>query len=177
MDVMRRSPRVCDPNETLADAGETMAGVDCGVLPVVGERGKVAGVITDRDICLALTTSDRRPSEVAVYDVMSGHVYTCRPDDDLRSALQTMREHHVRRLPVVDAEGVIEGILSLDDVVLHARAEQEFTGPFHGDVADTLKAINKRDVLPKGKPKKTPPPRTAARRARARRTGRVGCTT
>jgi CBS domain-containing protein len=53
-----------------------MAGVDCGVLPVVGERSRVVGVITDRDICLALTTSDRRPSEVAVYEAMSGHVYT-----------------------------------------------------------------------------------------------------
>jgi CBS domain-containing protein len=175
MEVMRRNPRVCDPHQTLADAGETMAGVDCGVLPVVGGRGQVIGVITDRDVCLALTTSDRRPSEVAVYEVMSGHVYTCRSDDDLRSALQTMREHHVRRLPVVDAEGVIEGILSLDDVVLHARAEQEFTGPFHGDVADTLKAINKREA-PKRKPRKTPPTRTA-RRARVRRMGRVGCTT
>lgn len=143
-DVMRRNPRRCAPADTIATAATAMAEVDCGVLPVVGERGQVMGVITDRDICLALARCDRRPSEVSVESVMTSPVHTCRANDELRRALATMRAGRVRRLPVVGAAGELEGLLSMDDVVLQARAleTEVFTGPFYVDIAETLKAIN-----------------------------------
>jgi CBS domain-containing protein len=166
-EVMRKNPRSCEPGDDLAAAGGTMGEVDCGVLPVVGERGRVVGVITDRDICMALTRGNRRPTEVMVKAAMSERVYTCRAGDDVRDALAIMRERRVRRLPVVGERGDLVGLLSLDDVVLKARALEtdEFSGPFYVDIAETLKAINQH-LVPAA-------PRRAARPRPARRSARV----
>ena len=142
-EVMRSEPSVCTPDAHLARVGRLMAEADCGFLPVIGDEDRVVGVITDRDVALAAATRDRRPSEIQVRQVISGEVYSCGPDDDIRDALTVMRERQVRRLPVVDSHG-LRGILSLDDVVLEAQAvaTESFTGPFYADVALTLKAIN-----------------------------------
>ena len=143
LDIMRREVMVCTPESTLASAGRHMAEADCGVLPVVDEASRVVGMLTDRDVCITLALRDRRPSEVTVRQAMSGDVYSCRVGDDIREALATMRQRRVRRLPVVDADRHLAGILSLDDVVLEARPFEGpgFTGPVYGDIAETLKAI------------------------------------
>lgn len=141
--VMKREPRTCLPETDLATAGRTMAQVDCGFLPVIDNERRVVGLVTDRDICLGVTLRDELPSKIRVKDVISGEVYSCTADEEVTEALNTMREFGVRRLPVVDMVGRIEGILSLDDVVLEARAlgSEQFTGPFYSDIARTLKAI------------------------------------
>jgi CBS domain-containing protein len=141
--VMKREPRTCSPETDLATAGRTMAQVDCGFLPVIDAERKVVGLITDRDICLAVTLRDELPSTMRVQDAISGEIYSCSADEEVTEALNTMREFGVRRLPVLDLAGRIEGILSLDDVVLEARAlgSEQFTGPFYSDIARTLKAI------------------------------------
>jgi CBS domain-containing protein len=140
---MRHEARVCELESTLDVAGRTMAQVGCGILPVLAGTGEVVGVITDRDICLALTERNKQPSEVRVSEVVSGELYTCRADDDLVEALDTMRIFGVRRLPVVGEAQRLEGILSLDDVVLEARAlsAESYEGPFYSDIARTLKGI------------------------------------
>jgi len=149
-DIMRREARVCAPETTLDVAGRTMAQVGCGVLPVLADTGQVAGVITDRDICLALAERNQRPSDVRVSEVFSGELVTCRADDDIVEALETMRIFAVRRLPVVDDRQRLEGILSLDDVILEARAlgAESYEGPFYSDVARTLKGICGRAFPP-----------------------------
>ncbi len=141
--VMKREPRTCAPETDLATAGRIMAQVDCGFLPVIDAERRVVGLITDRDICLAVTLRDELPSSMRVEHAISGEVYSCNADEEVTEALNTMREFGVRRLPVVDLAGRIEGILSLDDVVLEARAlgSEQFTGPFYSDIARTLKAI------------------------------------
>ena len=142
-DIMRREARVCSLETTLAEVGRVMAEVGCGVLPVLGGDRKVVGMITDRDVCLALAEMDRKPSEVRVQDIVSGELYTCREDDHIAEAMETMRIFGVRRLPVLDEGQQIEGILSLDDVILQARAlgSEGFEGPFYSDIARTLKGI------------------------------------
>ncbi|RPH57140.1 CBS domain-containing protein, partial [bacterium] len=97
----------------------------------------------DRDICLAVAMLDDKPSAIPVADVMSGDLYTCAADDEIHEALETLREVGVRRLPVVDEQNHLQGILSIDDVVLDARAlgHDGFTGPFYSDIARTLKGI------------------------------------
>jgi Mg/Co/Ni transporter MgtE len=174
---MRKKPHCCEAQDDLAAAGRAMAEVDCGVLPVVAERGKLVGVITDRDICLALTRKDRRPSEVSVQETMSRRVHTCRSADDVRTALATMRERRVRRLPVLDESGALAGLLSLDDVVLKARAleTEDFTGPFYVDIAETLKAINQH-LVPAVAGRRSARPRPAARRTGRSAETRVGHT-
>jgi len=148
-ELMRAEPRSCSPDDTLATAGRRMADVGCGFLPVVAERGDVIGVITDRDICCGLTTRDALPSQVKVRDVMSQEVFSSFEEDDLSNALHTMRTGRVRRLPVVDSDWNLRGILSLDDVVLAARSEEDKTyrGPKYDDVARTLQAINDHPTL------------------------------
>jgi CBS domain-containing protein len=122
-----------------------MAEAACGFLPVV-IQGKVVGMITDRDICLALTKLDRKPSDVQVQDVISGELFTCGTDDHIAEALETMRIFGFRRLPVVDDEQRLLGLLSLDDLILESRAlgAEGFEGPFHSDITRTLKGICRR---------------------------------
>jgi len=92
---------------------------NCGMLPVVDAQQKVIGVVTDRDLCMALGTRNRLPGDVTVGEVVSGQIYSCKAQDDIRAALETMASRKVRRLPVVNEKGLLEGILSIDDIVLH----------------------------------------------------------
>ena len=121
-EVMMRTPVCCGPETNLGAATELLWSRNCGMLPIVNAQQKVIGVITDRDLCIALGTRNQLAGEVAVGDVMSGTVYSCRPEDDIHAALDTMAQNRVRRLPVISKEGHLEGILSMDNVVLHADA-------------------------------------------------------
>lgn len=134
--------------ESLADAAELMWKNDCGVLPVIKDGRKVIGVITDRDICMAAAMRDSKPSGVSVEEVMTGQVYSVNPEDNIDQALQAMQEHKIRRLPVVNADGELEGILSMNDVVLHAKASDGATTDSigYGDVVKTFQAICQHPV-------------------------------
>jgi signal-transduction protein with cAMP-binding, CBS, and nucleotidyltransferase domain len=88
-------------------------------LPVVGNDQKLLGVVTDRDICIAMGTRNRLAGELTVGEIATQNVVTCKPDDEIHEALHTMAEKHVRRLPVVNKEGVPQGILSMDDIITH----------------------------------------------------------
>jgi CBS domain-containing protein len=141
-EVMTSNVQTCMPETSLATAAMMMWEKDCGVLPVVNVSDKVVGMITDRDICMGAATKQRDPSTIAVAEVISGNAYGCEPDDDVRQALKTMKEKRVRRLPVIDADGKLHGILSLNDAVLGAKEngakKQDLS---YGDVMQTFKAI------------------------------------
>lgn len=141
-DVMTKQATFCYPDTSLSGAAELMWKRKCGFLPVRGEGGNVIGVITDRDISIALGTRNRRPSEVLVKDVMSGRLFTCTPDDSVACALTTMRIEGLRRLPVVNCEGALVGVVSIDDLVLKARENALSKDVSYKDVEDTYKAIN-----------------------------------
>ena len=121
-EMMTKDVTTCRPETDLAEVVKRMWEQDCGVLPVVQPDGRVSGMITDRDICVALATRGRTADRIAVHDVIGGTAYTCSSDDDAIVALKTMKSQRVRRLPVVDAEGQLKGILSLNDVMMHAGA-------------------------------------------------------
>jgi len=118
-DVMKPAAVCCRPETNLAAAVELLWVNNCGMLPVVGHNGKLEGVITDRDICIATGTRNRLPSELTVREVATENAITCKPDDEIHEALLTMAEKRVRRLPVVDHAGVPQGILSMDDIITH----------------------------------------------------------
>ena len=138
-DIMVPDTRFCRPDTNLAEASLIMWENDCGALPVLEASGKVVGMVTDRDICIAVGTRNRAPSEITVFDVKPNpqELYSCAPEDDIHSALQTMRTQGVRRLPVVNS-GQLRGILCLDEVALNARKRD---GISYADVVDTLRAI------------------------------------
>lgn len=120
-EVMTPDAKAIWITESLADAAKEMWENDCGILPIVKDGRKVVGMITDRDICMATAMRDRSPSSISVEEVMNATVYAAEPDEDVEQALHTMREHKVRRLPVLNLEGELEGILSMNDIVLKAK--------------------------------------------------------
>jgi len=148
-EVMTRETAFCGLDTSLAAAVEIMRKFNCGFLPVVGEGGNVIGVITDRDICIAVGKRDEKPSEVLVRDVMLPSdrtfpaLYVCTPDDNVNCVLKTMRAQKIRRLPVVDREGALQGVLSIDEVVLRACEHAGHEGISCKEVVETYKAIRK----------------------------------
>lgn len=139
-DLANFDVKACSLDSDLASAAKIMWDCDCGVVPVVNEERRVVGMITDRDICIAAATRASRPSDVQVRDVMSQDVASCGAGDDVQAALNTMKARRVRRLPVLDAQGGLVGILSMNDIVMRAESRPKADVP--GEVVlDTLKAI------------------------------------
>jgi CBS domain-containing protein len=147
-EVFTEQVTTCQPETNLAAASALLWEKDCGALPVLNEMGELAGIVTDRDICIALGTRNRLPSEVTVREVMVTGTFICRSSDDIRSALQIMREAKVRRLPVVRENGVLEGIVSVSDIILNARRgfvmAGSTTGVSNTDLVPALQAICSR---------------------------------
>jgi CBS domain-containing protein len=118
---------------------------DCGCLPVAGGDGitRVVGVITDRDICMCALFQNKPLQELRVSDAMAKQVQTCRPGDTLADAEKKMREARIRRLPVVDGEDTLVGMISLADLAQEAARERAGTSQeiTETEVGDTLAAI------------------------------------
>ena len=119
-EIMTQSAVCCSANMNIGEAVELMWVHNCGVLPVLGANRILSGIITDRDICIAVGTRNKLAGELAVGDIATKEVFACKPDDDVHEALRIMADHQVRRLPVVDNAGIPQGILSADDIVAHA---------------------------------------------------------
>jgi signal-transduction protein with cAMP-binding, CBS, and nucleotidyltransferase domain len=118
-EIMTQSALCCTTETNAGTAVEHMWNRNCGMLPVVDANQKLIGVVTDRDICIALATRNRLPGDLTVGDIAMKCVHSCKPDDEIHEALDTMAKKQVRRLPVVDNKGVPQGILSMDDIILH----------------------------------------------------------
>lgn len=140
---MNKHVKSCHPNTSLAEAAALMWEGDCGTLPVVIDGGRVVGMITDRDIAMALAMRELPASYVLVNEAMSKALHTCSPDDDIHTALKTMRKGRVRRLPVITDKGELKGIVSMNDVALHAQhvGDHKSDGLAYEDVVNTFKAI------------------------------------
>ncbi len=145
-DAMMEIPYYCQPENNLGSATELMWNANCGFLPVQSADGKVIGVITDRDICIALGTRNCPAGEVSVGEVMSGKLYTCAPDDDIHIALQTMMEAKIRRLPVMAQNGTLVGVLSMDDILFRAEPKSHGKEPelSSDEVVKTFRSILRR---------------------------------
>lgn len=116
-EVMTKPPQTCPRTMHLADASRRMRNSGCGSLVVLGARGRVVGIVTDRDLALALG-EHRDAGRRTLNRVMSQPVHICRPDEDVSVALGRMASVRVRRLPVVDTDGDVKGLISIDDIVL-----------------------------------------------------------
>ena len=119
-DIMSRPAVVCRRSETLSAAARLMWEHDCGVVPVVDDDGRIAGILTDRDICMGAYTHGKSLNEIPVTEAMSTNVFSCRAGDFLEPTIRTMAESQVRRLPVLDADDRPVGVVSFSDLVRHA---------------------------------------------------------
>lgn len=148
---------------------------DCGCVPVVDGRGRLAGIITDRDICMAAYTQGLPLEAIPVERAMSARVISCARGDDLETAHRLMRTHEIHRLPVADSRGRLVGILSLSDLANHSAADG--AAPSDAvEIAATVSAIRRRrkpaavaSVSPNGDAARAGESTKAPKKAAARR--------
>jgi len=135
LEIMHR--RVCSVRETdnLAIVAHTMREENVGFVPVVDSDDVVVGTLTDRDIVVRACVGGTDPRDVTAGEVMTRGVVFCRPRDTVESAENKMRRHHITRLPVIDEDGAIVGVLSLSDLA-------QYDVP--GRLGRTLQAITER---------------------------------
>src|SRR5580765_5516446 len=113
---MTRDVKCCKVQDSLAEAARLLWEHDCGCVPVVDDDGHLLGMLTDRDICMAAYTSGRVLHELKVADTMAWNIATTRPHESLREAEMVMRGRGVRRLPVLDDQRRVIGLLSCNDL-------------------------------------------------------------
>ena len=123
-EVMTPNPQTVTPNDDLQKVAKLMVESDCGALPVV-ENNKVSGIITDRDIVVRVIAQGKNPLQSRVSDAMSRGVQTVRDSDPLDRVMQVMSQHKVRRVPVVDDQNRVVGIVAQADLAMEARDESK----------------------------------------------------
>jgi CBS domain-containing protein len=125
-EIMSSNPQCCTPDDTLRDAARMMADNDCGCLPVVQDTAgkRVIGVLTDRDIAVRGVARGKTPDS-KVNDVMSPAPACCSAEDDVEVAEKIMIDKQVRRVPVVDADGRVVGMIAQADLARDNRAASD----------------------------------------------------
>jgi CBS domain-containing protein len=143
--IMTTSPACCIPDDTSIRAARIMKEMDTGIVPVVegSASRKVVGVVTDRDLCLGVVAEGKDPKSVQVQTCMTTKVVSCEPDDDVEKALKLMRENLIRRILVVDRQGIIQGVVSLADVVRVSDATADATHETLRKVSEPTDASSK----------------------------------
>ena len=142
-DLMTTPAKSCSTDDDLQRAAQIMWENDCGSVPVVDCDGSVVGMITDRDICMAAYTQGQPLRQIPVHRAMANHVHSVREVDPLEVVEALMRRVQVRRVPVLDENGRLKGILSMNDLARHGhRAVGRKTNGLSGDsVLQTLAAV------------------------------------
>ncbi len=134
-DIMTKDPAFCQASDSALIAAKLMKQHNIGALPVVENlhSGKLAGIVTDRDIALRVIVAERDPHSTTLREIMSKPVVTCSPDDDYPVALHLMERHQVKRIPAVDKSGRVVGMISQADIALRV--------PDPGQVAEVMHSI------------------------------------
>jgi CBS domain-containing protein len=143
-DVMTREVVTCGRETTLATAATRMWEGDCGLLPVLDPEGMVVGVLTDRDICMTLAWTDRPASQATAGEVVRPDPRCCGEGDTVQEALERMGRDQVHRLPVVDPDGRLRGIVSIRDLARAARRANRYAdgAPSYPEVMEAYRAIS-----------------------------------
>ncbi|MGH7824269.1 MAG: CBS domain-containing protein [Candidatus Binatia bacterium] len=132
-EIMTRDPEVVTSDLVLKDAALKMRKLDVGMLPVRNDD-RLVGMLTDRDITVRATAEGRDPIKTQVHEVMSPEVVYCFDDQDVSEAAKLMREKQIRRLPILNREKRLVGVVSLGDVAVHSKEEKI--------VSETIKEVS-----------------------------------
>jgi CBS domain-containing protein len=124
-DLMTRQVATVRESDPASEALRLMWECDCGSVPVISEDGRARAIVTDRDIAMTLRFRDSAPSVVSVSDAMSKILHSCAPSDSIAAVEEIMRKHQIRRLPVLDGDGRLVGVISMADIVRTA-ADQRY---------------------------------------------------
>ena len=139
-ELMTHPAITCGAGSPLSTAARLMWENDCGVLPVVDDGGRLVGMVTDRDICMAAYTKGAPIDAIETRSAMAVNVLACRADDSLESVEQLMKDGQVRRIPIVDGDHRPIGILSMNDLARHAAEDRR--GQVNREVVSTLATIS-----------------------------------
>jgi CBS domain-containing protein len=140
-EIMHKPVVSCRPGDTLSAAAQAMWEHDCGCIPVAGEDGRLVGIITDRDICMATYTKSRAPQTISVADVMAKRVTSCQADESADVAEGKMRDKQIRRVPIVDDDNRLIGMLSQSDLARNAASAPR-RNTIEKDFIHTMAAIS-----------------------------------
>jgi len=121
-EIMTKDPVCCLPDDEVQKAAKLMKDEDVGVIPIIEDEDTktLLGIVTDRDLALRVVAEGRDGASTRIKDVMTAGAISCRPDDDLQKAVDAMQENQVRRIPVVDNNKKIVGIIAQADVAIRA---------------------------------------------------------
>jgi CBS domain-containing protein len=121
-DIMTKDPAVCMPDTSLRDVALMMVDQDCGQIPVIEStlRPRPIGVVTDRDIIVRAVARGMNPIDMTAADVMTSPALTVTPETGVEECAETLADRRVRRMPVIDDDGVCQGIVSQADIAQHA---------------------------------------------------------
>jgi CBS domain-containing protein len=128
-EVMTTSPKCCVPSDNAANAARIMKDMNTGIVPVIEseQNRKLTGVVTDRDICLDVVAEARDARSVQVRDCMTPTLICCMPDDNVQKVIDLMHDNQIRRIPVVDHKGIIQGIVSMADLLQRSEISSRTT--------------------------------------------------
>jgi CBS domain-containing protein len=120
-EVMTKKPVCCLPDDLATDAAELMKNEHVGSIPIVEDQQtrKLVGIVTDRDLTIRIVAEGLDAKSTKVESIMTRNVVTCNAEDDLQKAVDTMSKHQLRRIPVVDEDHKILGIIAQADVAMH----------------------------------------------------------
>lgn len=125
-DVMTSNPTCCLPEDTAQSVARIMCKANVGSIPVVSDRQsrKLTGIVTDRDLCCSIIAQGLDPATTTIREHMHKNPVSCRVDERVESAEHAMQKHQVRRIPVVDQQGSVVGIVSQADIALKHEPQQ-----------------------------------------------------
>jgi CBS domain-containing protein len=124
-DLMTRYIKMCSIECTIRDTVQIMKDLNCGAVPIVNKNHEVQGIITDRDIAINTILNNKNPDQTKVSELMSKPVITVNVDDNLETVANKMKQNKIRRIPVVDNNNKLVGIISLGDLATNLEEEQE----------------------------------------------------
>ena len=133
-DIMTENPSCCVPSDTAARAAQMMKSENVGPIPIVDDHNskRLVGVVTDRDLAIKVVAEGRDPGSVRLEEIMSRDLVTRSEGDDVNEAMHAMSDHQVRRIPIIDSDGMLVGIVAQADVARHAQDEEV------GDVVEDI---------------------------------------
>lgn len=134
-EIMSKNVSTATKDRSLQDVAKLLRDYDIGILPIVEEStNKLVGLVTDRDIVVRAVADGKSVTETSVGDIMTTELFTAKPDDFAFEAVRTMGDKQVRRIPIVNDENILQGIVSMADVILEMEDEKE--------IAETLEEIS-----------------------------------
>lgn len=132
-DIMTKYVKMCRDDCTIKDATEIMSELNCGAVPVIDSNNRITGIVTDRDIALYTVLNNKNPERSLLSEFMTRPVVTCHALEDIDFAIKKMKEYKIRRIPIVDDDDKVLGMISLGDIAVISGEECKV-----GDALETI---------------------------------------